>query len=328
MLVQRIYVDAFLKQLGQGMSAPLVVLGSDQMRYILKNQRVSLQGQLKVWDCMFLNELLTTMIAEYLHVPTPPAAIAELDKRILENGPTLRFAHRFTEGIHFASLEIPDREENLLENYEQLRAMGKPYVNRTWNSFFSNIINVDDIPKIIAMDLLIGNFDRYNNSGNLIVAQTNEGRMVFSIDHGHAFFGPVWDTNKMAILRSVNTPQFVPHFISGLQQPTQGGWLNGMGRVFRAIQENIDLTNPSDHSFLSVIYEIECLSEATLDGWFSEIPDEWYVDKANQIGLMKHFLLHQKNNLRAIIQQMAEREAFINFRGGMLQWKGLRAGTV
>jgi hypothetical protein len=76
------------------------------------------------------------------------------------------------------------------------------------------------------------------------------------------------------------------------------------------------------------VYEIENITEAMLDSWFSEIPDEWFVDKTNQIGIMKHFLMHQRHNVRHIIQQMAFREAFTNYRGGVLGWRDLRAGIL
>lgn len=329
MLVRRIQVNAFLKQLGEGMSEPAIILGDDNQRYILKNQKVLINGKSTQWDCMYLNELLSCHIANYLDVPIPEPAIANLDKRILDNGPALRFVHRFTEGIHFASQEIPDKEDNLIENYQFLIEMGKPYITRTWNQFFDGIINPEDISRIIAYDLLIANFDRYNNTGNLLVAQTPLGRKVFTIDHGHSFFGPTWDVAKITCLRNVDlTDKYINWYFGFFSQPIRQGFLNGMGEVFRSIESNIDLSDVNDHSFQEVVARIEKISEPMLDTWIQEIPDAWFVDKNAQVGLYKQFILKQKSMVRHLIQNMAARQAFTNFRGGNLQWTEKRAGTV
>lgn len=328
-MIKTIQVSAFLKQLGAGISAPSLVLSDDNQRYVLKNQRTIVNGQTTDLNCSFLNELIAYQIAEYLGVPVPEAAIAVLDKRILDNGPALRFVHRFTEGSFFASKEISNPEENLIENYEILMQMGKPYTIRSWSKFYSNICNPEDSAKIIALDLFIGNLDRYTNTGNLIVGQSAEGRKLYSIDHGHAFFGAVWEVNKMGMLRSAAISEdYLRTYLKEITFNHKEGFLNGLGEVFRAIETNIDLDDIVHHPFKNVVYSIEQISDDLLDQWFSNVPDSWYVDKNNQIGLYKHFISQQKFMVRHYIQWLANVRAFTNFRGGQLQWKEKLAGTV
>jgi hypothetical protein len=333
-LVRKIYVETVLKYLGQGVSRPAVIIGDDYLKYILKTQKVMVEGKPITHDCMFLNELFAYQIARHLDVPIPEAAIAYLDQRIIAKDPSITFVHRFYEGNLFASLELSDKEENLVENYEEMMKMGKPYISRTWNAFFANITNVEDIAKIIAFDLLIANFDRYANEGNLLVSTTEDGRKIFSIDHGHAFFGPIWNTPKMTNLRAPSLSlSYIDSFVNLIIQENavRLGNANGLGAVFHAIEPNIDLTNLLNHSFMEVVNIIEHISEDLIDDWVSDIPEEWFdkADKTTQISYYKHFILNQKYIVRHIIQRLAERNAFTNFLGGALEWKAEKnVGTV
>ncbi|MGG6309766.1 HipA family kinase [Paenibacillus macerans] len=308
-------------------SEPLLILGDDNERYILKNQKVSPQEE---YDCMFLNEFISGQIALHLGVPTPEFAIAELDKRILENGPSLRFVHKFTDGVHFASKEVPNVEANLEENYAILMQMKKPYITRSWNKFFEDISNPQDVAKIIAFDLFIANFDRYNNSGNLLIHNDFGKRKVVTIDHGHAFFGPVWNTVKVGNLRSVglNDEYYDLYVNNYLMLSPKAGYMGGLGEVFRAIERNIELDKITNHSFQMIVHNIESINEPIVDEWFSEVPDVWFKDKKNQIGYYKQYLLQQKDMVRYLIQAMANRGAFSNFRGGELEWIEKHTGTV
>lgn len=334
-LVQKIYVETVLKYLGQGISRPAVIIGDDFRQYILKTQKVVEEGKPKLYDCMFLNELMAFQIAKHLEVPIPEAAIAYLDKKIIEKDPEIMFVHRFYEGNLFASLEIKNTEENLVDNYKEMMRMGKKYLSRTWNAFFSNIINSSDIAKIIAFDLLTANFDRYGNTGNLLVATVEEGRKVFSIDHGHAFFGPVWETNKINNMRApALTQQYIDSYVNVILNNNVGqgaGFADGLGSVFHAIEESIDLTNLSDHSFNEVVYYIENITEDLIDEWLNSVPQEWFVksEAQTQKSYYKYFILKQKDLVRHLLQRLAERKAFTNYLGGALEWTAEKnVGTV
>ncbi|AZB43499.1 hypothetical protein CEF21_14980 [Bacillus sp. FJAT-42376] len=332
MVVRKIHVETFLKYLGTGITQPALVIGDDYKKYILKTQKVVEKGTTSFYDCMFINELLAYQIASHLEVPVPEAAVAYLDQRIINNDPVIQFAHRFYEGELFASLELKNKEDNLVENYVEMINQGKKYLNKTWKSFFNNITNSQDIVKIIAFDLLIANFDRYNNNGNLLVANDNGERKVFTIDHGHAFFGPIWETSKINAMRSVSDD------LSGYIDPTVdlilngNAWFgNGLGEVFHALESNINLKNLNDNPFKEVVSIIECITEELIDEWFSNIPQSWFnsVDEKVIISYYKSFILKQKNVVRHLIQRLAHRRAFTNYLGGALTWQiDKSAGTV
>lgn len=329
-MVREIQIEAFLNYLGEGVSKPAVVIGDDAERYILKTQKVLENGKLTTYDCMFLNELLSYQIARYLGVPVPESAVAHLDKRLLDEDPTITFVHRFYPGDHFASLELDNIENNLVENYQKQIEMGKPYIKRTWNYFFGNIVNHEDIPKILAFDLLIANFDRYNNTGNLLISSDSHGRKIYSIDHGHAFFGPKWVTQKMNSLKAIKETDYVKEFIKAiLVNNIRNINLNGLGSVFKALEVSVDLTDISCHDFQKAVHEIETISEETVDKWFDTIPEVWYIDKQSEIAYYKHFIMGQKNMVRHLIQEMAKGKAFSNYRGGELEWViNKRSGTA
>ncbi|PWU68330.1 HipA family kinase [Gracilibacillus dipsosauri] len=336
-MVKRIEIQTFLSYLGEGISEPALVIGDDFNKYILKTQKVRRNGKTEEFNCMFLNEFLSFKIAEYLSVPIPEVAIANISQDLIENDSTITFVHKFNEGDYFASSEIKDKEENLMENYRDQLRMGRPYTIRSWNKFFEDITNPMDLPNIIAFDLLISNFDRYDNAGNLLVANPMNERKIFTIDHGHAFFGPVWNTWKINQLRQASlTKEYVEYFVNFILNQNNNGdannpklFANGFGEVFRAIENYVDLNNLSEHSFMDIVAHIENIDGDTIDEWFLEIPDTWFVDKLNQIAYYKRFLMEQKNIIRYILQEMAYRRAFSNYRGGALEWKERKqTGTV
>lgn len=327
-MIKEIQVNSFLKFLGQGITQPALVLADDFQKYILKRQKVIEDGNRVNHNCMFLNEILSYKIAQYLDVPTPEAAIAYIDPRLIEDDREIVFVHKFEEGLFFASQEIENIEENLYENYAQMARMGKRYIKRTWNAFFDNIKNSDDIANIIAFDLLIANFDRYRNQGNLLIANTEEGRKVFAIDHGHAFFGPTWTSSKIQNMRLAPTGQYVDSFTNYLVD-TNEGKIDGLGMIFNAIQSKIDLTDVKNHSFMNIIAEIEHINERTVDSFFEGIPHEWFIEYDMQTTIYKDFLLKQKGLIRYIIQNLMNINAFSNTVGGVLHWiDEKRAGTV
>lgn len=321
-MVKQIEVDSFLKEMGQGMSRPILVMGNDFNSYILKNQKVDSGGNIVNFNCMFLNEILAYQLGIYLNIPMPEAAIAFVDDVFIDQDPTIRFAYRFEEGVYFACSEIKNIENNTLENFELLKDMNKKYISRPWNQFFSNVGNKDDISKILAFDILIGNFDRYTNEGNLLVSQTENGRKIYAIDHGHAFWGPIWEQNKII---NLNAPcydiKYIESYIRFIQFKVNNAKLNGLGGMFNALEGNIDLTSLDNHSFMDIVEKIESISEEFLDGCLNIIPNEWFINKDWQIACYKKFILEQKNLLRHFIQYLAEQQAFSNYTGGELEWK-------
>lgn len=329
--MKNLYVNAFLKELGSdngGQSKPVMIIADDSKTYILKNQNVYDQKSQSwtIQDCMFLQELLVSKIAEYLEVPIPETAIVNVQKEHIDHATALQFVHRYSPGKHFSSEYLSEVENNLKLGYQQLMIMEKPYTKTSWKKFFNQITNPKDVAKIIAMDFLIANFDRFGNEGNLIVSNENGNRKIFAIDHGHAFYGACWIPQKIQFLSNVeNSMAYIIGYIKkfvALNPQT----LSGLGLVFRAIEEHIDISNPSSHDFLEVVNKIEQIDQDLLDEWFSDIPDEWFVDKTTQIAYYKKFILINKNNLRNLIDILVANGAFTNTNGGKLLWRDIQTG--
>lgn len=332
--LKKLYVDTFLKEQSPslGQSRPLLVQASDGNKYFIKNNMVNLPQGWKNENSVFFNEVISHKIANFLGINTPDIAILEIESDIMAANSDLLFSRHFRSGIYFGSQLIPNPESNLLDNFSHLMQLGKPYVSRSWNNYFSNISNSDIIPSIIAMDLLLANFDRFNNVGNLLISNLNGNRILYAIDHGHCFYGPFYDSNKEQLLRSndklnqdnlvkyadnqiqkiVNIAQFKGH----MHQPFNHG-----GSVFKSIERYVDLENLSNHSFMDPVSRIESLNLNTILEMVSDIPDEWTHGKQSQIKLYSEYICRQSQILRYIIQRMANLQAFSNYRGGELQWK-------
>ena len=313
-MIKKIEVEAFLKSMGMGVSRPALVRGDDFKEYILKNEKVDNNGNIKNLNCMFLNEMLAYQIGKYLDVPMPDAAIAYVHQTFVDEDPSIRFAYRFEKGNYFASQKLEDIENNLMENMNELIKMGKNYANRTWNSFFKQIDNKDKIVNIIAFDILIANFDRYGNEGNVLVSGYNNKRNIFAIDHGHAFYGPEMTQEKLFNMQTLFGHDKYPLLFANIIKSENG-------RIFRSLCQHIDLTEPSKNPFSEVVQKIENISEELIDEWLNNIPIEWYIDKKVQVEYYKNFIRLQKQYVRDIIQTMAYIELFDNYLGGVLTWK-------
>lgn len=311
-MLKKIEVEAFLKPMGLGMSRPALVMADDSNEYILKNERMDINGTPHKTDSMCLNEMLAYQIGLYLDVPMPEAAIANIHPVFVAQDPEIRFTYRFEPGIYFASKKLAYLENNFLENASELMDMGKKYIRKTWNTFLYNIDNKDKMVNIIAFDLLIGNYDRYGNEGNILVSNSHM-RKIFAIDHGLSFNGPNWTQEK---IRSIKADRFdydnCKQIISNIKLY--------QGRIFRSLCQHIDLTDLENNPFKEIIYKIESISEELIDSWLNNIPIEWYKDKSLQSEYYKSFILVRKNHIRYLVQMMANYDLFDNYQGGTLQW--------
>lgn len=326
-MIKTVYVDSFDKPLGRGQSQPNVIVADDGNEYVLKTQKRVENGSIVIDNMMFFNELMAYQIGMYLHIPMPESAIAIVEKEIIDLDPTIRFVHRLEPGQHFSSEYIDDFEENVVENMHLMMSMEKPYIKRSWNAFFNGIINPEDVAKIIAFDIFIANFDRYNNFGNLQVSNNNNRRKIVAIDHGHAFFNPWWNLQKQQTLNAVNGSNYPLDFANAIRKNNE--FLpSGLGEIFRAMERHVDLES-EEHSFKEIVYSIEQISEEQILEWLENIPDEWYEDPVTQKSYITSFLMKQKMVVRDIIQVLVEMGAFSNTVGGKLEWKeDAQADTV
>lgn len=318
--MREIEVETFLKAMGTGVSRPVLVVGDDCEEYILKNETVDQDGNMVSFDCMFVNELLAYQIGCYLDVPMPEAVVAFVDNKFAEDDPVVRFAYRFEKGKYFATRKLEKVENNIMKNYEELIKMKKPYILKSWNKFFKEVNNKEDIAKILAFDILIANFDRYNNDGNILVDNTVVKKM-YAIDHGHAFFGPTWNQGKINCLKLQEiTPDYIKWYTDGIISIMRKSGACGSGKIFGALQENIDLENLKNHSFNEVVLKIRSISNDMILKWCNSIPDEWYINKNLQTAYYSNFIMKQKSAVEHIIQNLAINNAFVNYRGGILEY--------
>ncbi|MCE5638574.1 hypothetical protein JL913_10630 [Staphylococcus pseudintermedius] len=313
--MREVQVETFIKKLSEGISGPSLVLCDDGKKYILKKEE-----EKQSFDSTFINEVVAYKLAKYLEIPICECAVAKIDKELVDFDRDIVFVHQFREGMYFASQEEPNLINNIMENASELKEMGKPYIERSWNDFFRNVDNKIDFAKIIAFDLLICNFDRFNHLNNFLVSKDGSSNKIIAIDHGHAFFGPKWDKNKISYLDGYNRDTNFLAQIFELYLNVSKGNAN-LGVIFKSIESHINLMEIDNHDFINVIASIESLNESIIEEMFEDIPNEWFKDREMQIEYYKHFLIKHKDNIRHIVQYLAEKNYFTNYRGGRLRWK-------
>ena len=333
--MKKLYVDTFLKEQSpiQGQSRPLLIQASDGNQYFIKNNMVRIDG---IWvdeNAVFFNEVVSHRVSKFLGIPTPDIAVLEIESDIMSANSDLLFERRFKKGLYFGSRKIEQAENNLLDNYSDLLRLRKPYILRSWNSYFNNISNPHDISLIIAMDLLLANFDRFDNTGNLLVGQKNNERTVFALDHGHCFQGPLYDTNKEIFLRSnanldieklnayINNQIRLIIYYAQFQGEHHVRPFNLAGSIFKAVEQHVDVSDIHNHSFTHVVARIEQLTSESILQFFADIPDEWIAGGQAQIKSYSEFIYRQSRIIRYIIQRMVTSGAFSNYRGGTLSWE-------
>lgn len=334
--MERLYVDSFIKDQAPklGQSKPLLVQASNGELYYIKNNYVYHNGNWIDENAVFFHEVLAYNIARYLNVDIPDIAVLELEQDLMSANSDLLFQKRFSPGIYFGTKKVDNVEDNLCDNYANLIRMNKPYLRRSWNNFYKNIENSEVVANIIVLDLLLGNFDRFNNIGNLVIGSSPDSnkRRLYAIDHGHCFEGPIYNLRKETFLRSndLSNNQEIQNYISGklwkivaiaqYNGPNHNRPFNLAGEIFKALELHVDLEDPSNHSFQKPISLVEQLNYDTISKMMSSVPDEWLVNNNSQVKLYSDYIYRQTKLLRPMIEQLVKWQAFSNYRGGGLNW--------
>ncbi|WOI03374.1 HipA family kinase [Lactiplantibacillus plantarum] len=312
-----------------GQSKPIAVLASNNKRYLLKKQFVDRPNKPTLnEDSVFMQELLVYQLAVYLGIPVPGFAILNIEEEFINENRDYLFAQHLKPGLYFGTEMLPNVENNLVDNYIQEINNGKPYIIKSWNTYFQNVINADMYADIIALDCFTLNGDRFTNGGNLLVASNNQReRKVYAIDFGHCFFSPCWDSEKISRFHRLldakdsanclifsNTMVDKLLSISAYQRPAQG-----FGQIFRAMESNITFTN--GNPFNEIVNKIAGIPDNTLLNMLQSIPSEWVVGSEMQINLYLRFLSRQKLLVQSMLDRMYTFGAFSNSLGGNLQWQ-------
>lgn len=323
-MVDKFFADTYLNGTVPelGASKPVIIEAENGKEYFLKTDIVDGMKQ----DAVFFQELLSSLLANELGVPVPPFAIIEIEKDFIENNPNLRFGKKFKEGIYFATETLPNIENNLIKNYQKMIQQGKPKVIKTWNNFFKNISNSSAITDIIAFDLLVLNFDRFSNEGNILVTRDEKGsRNLYAIDHGHCFYTPYYEQvllKKKEVLEKNLIPFMDPTAKYAYAKYCLNMMLDNrvsLGPIFDGLQQNIDFADSNE--FEEIVLKIESITEEKLVDLIETIPDEWVSGGDLQKNLYFNFLNRQKFLVRHLIDYLALSDVFSNHRGGVLEWK-------
>lgn len=309
-----------------GISEPLLIMAENGEKYLLKHQKIFIDGKWTDHNASFLQESIVWQAAKEFNIKIPDCAILNLDDVVIKQNMTLRFKYDLKPGLYFGSKVINETETNLVDNYKEAMKKKEVHLNAPWKNFFGDIYNFYDVPKIIALDLLVLNFDRFSNFGNLLIGIEDNNRFIYVIDHGHCFGNPYWNIDKSELLNAgiQSEDTFITQVIQDYRECNgQNGFFGELGVIFKALEQYIDLSNVEHHSFTDIIYQMENLNPEVIARWLLTIPDEWYVNKPMQQKLYLKFLISNKMNVRKIIEILHAFNVFNNTVGGTLLWKSL-----
>lgn len=128
-------------------------------------------------------------------------------------GDTVLFNEYFSNSIaNIIGLRIPEFGVALLDQNTTPHEVGKSisgYIGVGFYSSFlqktvpaskralSHVLNIDDTCKMILVDAIVNNTDRYKS--NVLVGFQKKDSYMYSIDFSHAFGGADWDSNSLVI---------------------------------------------------------------------------------------------------------------------------------
>jgi hypothetical protein len=227
-------------------------LGSDKSRYNIKFKE---NGQgLRV----LVNELVGSQIALRVGVPTPETVLMEVTATFLQANTFLekRYARPVSPGTHFGSRLL----RNMFDNPP--------------TSLIRSARNRTDFPTVIAFDVLTNNHDRVNATNFLMVRPDQYPRMLdfVSIDFGHCFGSPSWDSSIDANV---------------------GKWC---GSCFSEMAECIEGPEP----FREAVDRIADVSPEWLADLLDSIPPEWSLTDSERTALSR-FIIGQRGQVMAIL---------------------------
>lgn len=283
-----------------GQSRPIMIIASDHQKYLLKRQEVrvpvqSSQGNVLSWiteDAVFFQEALVSKLSKEFGIICPDTATISIDSETLQIFPELRFSFHMSEGTYFATKVVSEIDSEVTRFarviLDQIRA-GLPYSKKSWNTLMSNITNKNDVPKIITLDLLTGNYDRFPNPGNILIKLDGNSRLLLAIDFGHCFGGACWNdpktlkpnrkvafvqSNKMEKVNAVSVKRLALQQLLTYNISKDSSKLD-LGIVFDSFTKLLNFNN--SNPFNDSISMIESLNQAKLIQIVKDIPEEWIV---------------------------------------------------
>lgn len=273
-----------------------------------------------------LHEIFSWKIGKFLNVPLADCTILNVDEKILNNLRDLKWGYQLKKGFYFGSKKLNAAKSNLHKNHKDMKEFGLNYLIQPWEIFLSDIENTEDLAKIIAFDFLTLNLNRFEDYGNIIVAYPDDlSKTIYAIDNGDSFNGSQQSPlDRLISLRNYNniSDELInEHVNQYLQCSSEKGFYGILGEYIPGLQKIEGFNEKLIASFISIVDEMEKITEAHIVGWLLDIPDDWYTDKDAQVEFYKNFLLYNIKNMRKYIESLLSIGIFPGLSVNDLQWK-------
>lgn len=315
----------------RGQSKPIFITAANGKDYYLKKQFVTDNNGHRIPEnCVFLQELLSYQLARALEIPIPNCAIISIDNKFLEYNRNLQFKAALTAGTYFATEAIPNVYNNVLDSKVLGEQLGQPRTKEPLYKVYAKVENPTIFTNVIVLDMLILNFDCFGNEGNFLITKSGNLFSGVAIDFGHSFYGPSWTNEKIEILdlpKAISTPEELRNYLNILCNiflNSKGLPFSKLGPIFDAMEKQILFTDSNGNfvnPFNDIVTKIENLSRDDIQKMLDFIPNEWYVSMNIQKNKYLDFIMHQKYQVRYLIDYFYQYGAFSNSIGGQLQWK-------
>lgn len=251
--MEYIYATRYIRTITTGLSKPVVLKANDNNEYVVKFVTENYSK-----NKVLINDIICSRLAKKVGIFVPNVEKLYIPEILINVDDVLK-ARGVTEGLHFASLYY------------------KNTVGFLGESLLKNIVKIDQIPKIIAFDLWVGNDDRANNPGNLLFT-TEQNSRVIAIDYGNSFNGPDWDSFDL------NDDIIMPPFD---------------GEVYSCLKKYIIGNNPFDE----ICNKIEAISYGEIQECIDEVPEPWLFNQLDR-KLILEFLYSRKMGIRPYLNEM------------------------
>lgn len=220
----------FLGRIPNGVTRPVKIQANDENMYVMKYIHDSCSGKI------LFNELIAYRLGLLLGIPMPNCFLGKLDQELINKTPLLS--------------DLAARPCTCFLSYY---LQGTPKISPM---LAKNVMNQNDIAKILVFDQIILNNDRAKNDGNLFYDRKN--KRVVAIDHSHIFInGEIWSENELNLLAD-RSPVVVE---------------NLLGRNYRVFSMYL-----KGHScFHEIQKTIINLSETDVRKIFEDIPEDWQI---------------------------------------------------
>lgn len=238
----------FVGKIDTGLSKPVLVECINNNVYVIKYI-----GN-KVSNKILINDLICSRLAKKVGIMVPAPEIVFIPEELIEIDPELNRAG-VPSGKHFGSLYY------------------KNSIAFTGENILKYVTNKEQIPKIIGFDFWVGNDDRTDNLGNILISTSKNEKSIIAIDYGNAFNGPNWINDDL---------EFTDISIIPLD-----------GRVYSSFVNEIKGINCFD----KICTEIESLDLYGIEKSTEGIPAEWGLSEL-QRELICKYLFIRKDEIR------------------------------